>query len=191
MGIIDCIKNIFDKLKKKLKEKKIKEKEALSKRKERLRTLNEGINLPIVLNEIIPQKNEVCHCNCAAQYETKKIITRDIKGHRGATIRITKGFSLNIGRSKSREIKKEVESEDRGQLFITNKRIIFTGQKKNFTVTYTNLIAIKPYNHGFVFQTEKISYKIYVKDIKFVKEVGAILNGALININRGIFLQNS
>ncbi|MBU3200609.1 hypothetical protein LL037_21075 [Clostridium estertheticum] len=188
MGCVDKIKIIFNELIRKKQEKKYQEERLQQKEKKHLYNLRMGINLPEVKEQIILRKNEVCHCKCyAIRYETKMTM-RHSKKHAGASVRIAKGFSVNIGGGKSREIKEEVESKDRGLLFITSKRIIFAGQKKNFTVTYPNLIVIEPFNHGFIFQTENINYKIYVEDIKFVEEVGAILDGALINIKRGISL---
>lgn len=137
---------------------------------------------PIIKDQIMLQNNEVCQCKCYGERYEIKMTTRHTKKHRGVTVRIAKGFSFNIGGGRSREITEEVETKERGLLFITNKRIIFTGQKKNFIVNYPNIIAIKPFNHGFVFQTENIGYKIYIDDIKFVKDIGGILDGRLRNI---------
>jgi len=179
MGCVDRIKEYLKGLRKKMKENKIAKGRVLAERNERLLMLYKGENLPIVLNQIVLHKDEVCHCKCFAQYGTKTITTRHTKDSGGASIRIIKGFSVHIGSSRSRVIKKEVPSKDPGQLFITNKRIIFTGKKKNFTVTYPNIIAIKTYNDGFELQTENISYGIFVKDDKYVN---AILNGVFSHI---------
>lgn len=86
-----------------------------------------------------------------AWYETKMMNEKHVGGCSGVSIRVIKGFSVKKGHSKSREVEKEVKSKDRGHLFITNKGVIFTGQKKKFNVTYPKLIAIKPYNDGLEF----------------------------------------
>ena len=180
MRCVDRIKEYLMTLRNKMKENEIANDRAVAERKEKLITLHKGENLPIVLDQIILQKNEICHCKCTAWYKTEIITTRHAKKHRGVSIKIAKGFSVNIGGSKAREIKKEAKYKYRGQLFITNKRIIFAGQKKNFTVIYPNIIAIKPYNYCFEFQTENISHGIIVNNFDF-DNIDAILDGVFTN----------
>lgn len=177
-GINDFRKNIKDKNIAKKLEKEL----ALTKREKYLLKLHNGENLPIYLTRLILKKNEVCHFECSAKRYITEVTKKHVERHDGASIRIAKRFSVHIGCSKSHVNKIEDEVKYSGKLFITNKRIIFSGQIKSFTVAYRNLIAITPYSDGFELQSENISYGIIINTIDGSKEVNAILYGVFSNM---------
>jgi len=160
--------------------KKEKEKVAAETRKY-LQTIQDGRNLPIVLSSIILPKSETCYFDRPARMYDTKMTTKHVVGHSGISIKIHKRLSFNIGGSRSRDIRKKVKSKFPGQLCITNKRIIFTGEKKNFTVTYPKLIAINHFKHRFEFRTEKTNYYILVNVTEDINYVDAILKGLFTN----------
>ena len=179
MGFLDTIKNKIEENNKKQEEKRLVKQKEKEEREAYLLDLSKGNNLPNVGAPILLQKNEICHLYCSVQrYETKTVTTGHVGGYSGVSFKVAKGVSFHTGGVKSRPIKEEVGVKQPGQLYVTNKRILFVSDKKNFTITYSKLIGVKPYSNGFSFQTDKTSYGILTNDMMYV---GAILNGSVTN----------
>jgi hypothetical protein len=81
---------------------------------------------------------------------------RDITGaYGGPTIRITKGLSWRMGGFKARsESHEELRTIDKGNLTITNKRLIFTGTVKNSSIELKKILSIEPYKDGIALNKE-------------------------------------
>ncbi len=160
--------------------KKVQETE--NKKQEAFNFYRQGRYLPIIQCSIILHKEELCHLVCNAErYEVKERTMGYSSGYGGVSFRVAKGVSLHTGRSRGRSIKGNVSYKYSGNLYITNKRIIFTGSNKNFSIDVSKLLEYKLYKDGVMFNTNRMSYTVLVENIEYV---GAILQGIINNFSR-------
>lgn len=134
-------------------------------------------NLPSISNaSIVLQKDEIAHFNANAILLTTKTVTTGYSGgSRGVSIRVMKGISYRVGSSRSTPIRETITMKNNGSLVITNKRVVFNGQSKSFSIGYNQLLSFIPYNNGIGlqktngpsyllelpnFQTAEITFKI-------------------------------
>lgn len=180
MGLLDTIKNKIDESNKKKEEKRLDKLKAEEERKILLKNLSEGNNLPVLMSApILLQKNEICHFACyAKRYETKLKTVGYEGGYSGVSVRVAKGVTFHTGGTRGHAIKQNVGVEYPGNLYITSKRLIFLGDKKNFTITFNKILGANCFKDGFNIQTEKTTYGILVNDSMYVC---AIINGAVSN----------
>lgn len=108
--------------------------------------------------ELILKKDEVCYyfSNCSLVEE--KTDVQFVGAYSGISVKIVKGVYYKIGGSKGRRIENvHNEISDNGNLFITNKRIIFISERKNFTYKVDDIIDLKIFQDAIAFVTEKQS----------------------------------
>lgn len=180
MGLLDSIKNSFAEAKRKNNERLVAIQEAKEERKKHLLEMYNGNNLP---NEptsgILLQKGEICHTSYpAVRYETKTVTKGYAGGYSGVSIKVAKGVTFHTGGTRGHAVKEQVGVKYPGKIYITNKRVIFVADKKNFTITYGKLISVTPYRDGFGFNKENGSYIILLNNVEYM---GAVLNGAINN----------
>lgn len=120
--------------------------------------IEKGI-LPNIQNhdvDVIFKKDEILHWACpAAMKKYKNVVTR--VGYAGprASIRIAKGLSYRVGSYKvSAQTKEVLITEDTGPFWITNQRVGFTGQRKNFTVPINKVLHFELAPYGLVIAKE-------------------------------------
>jgi hypothetical protein len=103
------------------------------------------IDVPISLG-----KQEECYFQTHAEWHEQRTVTQRIN-YRGTTasIRIMKGVRYRVGSIKPQRItSEEYKLLDSGTLYLTNKRIIFTGRLKNSTISLTKVLSFTPYSDG-------------------------------------------
>ena len=128
-------------------------------RKYSLWQLLDNQSLPVYkagLVELPLKKGEVVHfCEPANLKKYKTKMTKFDYHGPVFRIRICKGFSYKFG-SLNTDIKTEtyVENEDTGKFYITNKRVIFVGNKNNFSYYFSQILKSELINVGLVFQKE-------------------------------------
>lgn len=82
-------------------------------------------------------------------------IRKTVGGYAGPTIRVAKGVSFRMGRVAAQsESHEELRNIDIGSLVLTNKRLIFVGNKRTTNIQLNKIIAIEAYNDGIVSQRE-------------------------------------
>lgn len=87
-------------------------------------------------------------------YEERKQITYVSYSGLTSNIRICKGLNLRAGAvAPSRHTEDVMKLIDSGEVFFTNKRIIFMGEHGNKNIPYSKVLAIVPYTNGI--QIEK------------------------------------
>ncbi len=110
----------------------------------------ENGELPVYETKIFLQKGEVCHyLGFAKLYENKTKTTR-LK-YRGPVfrLRITKSLYYRMANMRVDKVTKDVMTLiDSGNLYVTNKRILFTGSKGNKTIRYGRIVDLTPYRDG-------------------------------------------
>ena len=135
-------------------------------RKYSLWQLLDNQSLPVYkagLLELPLKKGEVVHfCEPANLKKYKTKMTKFDYHGPVFRIRICKGFSYKFG-SLNTDVKTEtyVDNEDTGNFYITNKRVIFVGNKNNFAYYFSQILKSELINVGLVFQKENtVSAKI-------------------------------
>lgn len=122
---------------------------------------------------IFLKKGEVCVYLDKAIFnvKVKKRITHHI-GH--GSPGLFKGTRINTGVSKAHEY---IETkQQKGILYITNKRVIFQASENAFDKQHRYLSSIEPYSNAVVLQYGQKTYELIVPD-------GAIVNHVLKLIN--------
>ena len=101
-------------------------------------------------SDLLP-KTEKCHLQIenADWHEVRTV--RERVGYAGVSTRfkIMKGVYLNAGGYKPMSYSHdEVQLIDRGTLYLTSKRVILTGLKKNYSIRLSAIISVTPYTDG-------------------------------------------
>lgn len=107
--------------------------------------------LPEIKCDIILPKTEKCHFRIE-QVDWHEVRTvRERIGYAGISTRfkLMKGVYLNAGGFKPMSYSRdEVQLIDQGTLYLTSKRIIMTGMKKNYSIRLNTIISVTPYSDG-------------------------------------------
>lgn len=130
--------------------------------------------LPKLNTNNIFLKSDECCC-----YIDKTIIlidkTKKIYQHRGGSAPgLFKGTRVTWGSGKPIEYT-ETEQQ-RGILYITNKRVILQSKKEGFEKLHRYLTAIKPYSNAVELQYGKKTYSLIVPDGNLVYHVLQMIN---------------
>ena len=141
----------------------------------------ENDQAPVYSVPINLQRGETCHAVVDATWMELRTRTERINyGGPVASIRICKGVRYRVGSVRVQRITREELTEiDRGRLYLTNKRVIFDGTKKNTTIRLSGLLSFTPFSDGVVL--EKASGKsphllIHNADVEiFHVTLGALL----------------
>ncbi|MCM1179942.1 MAG: TM2 domain-containing protein [Clostridium sp.] len=136
--------------------------------------------LPVVSSNVMLSNGEICHyCNAATHIKTKNVVVGYSGGSRGSTIRIAKGMSVRVGAHKASPIRGDVQERTDGVLSITNKRVVFSGNKGAFDKKISALSAVTPYRNGIAFQFNDKQYPLETKEPEYVYEILArIINSS-------------
>ncbi len=124
--------------------------------KEQLRKLKvywalENLDLPVIQPDIAIQKTEVCHIKIpnVNWYEMRSVRQRVSYSGYSTSFKVAKGFYLRSGSYNPQSYSVDtMKLIDTGTLYLTNKRIIFTGTKKNSNIRIDKILDFKPYSDG-------------------------------------------
>jgi hypothetical protein len=124
--------------------------------KEQLRKLKlywaiENLDLPVIHPNIVLQKTEVCHMitQRVNWYELRSVRQRTSYSGYSTSFRIAKGFYLRSGSYSSQSYSVDAMTLiDTGTLYLTNKRIIFDGTKRNSNIRIDKILNFTPYTDG-------------------------------------------
>lgn len=139
---------------------------------------------------IIPKKNEKTNLvmNNVSFLEARSV-RQTIGGYGGPTFRVAKGVSFRFGGVSARSVSHdEIKKIDQGTLVLTNKRLIFLGDKKTINIDLRKIVAIEPFNDGIGSQRENKQKTEYFTgtqntSLNFTGESGRIslpLNGVVL-----------
>jgi hypothetical protein len=134
--------------------------------------------LPIIMSDIILKRDEECHYEIECSLIEEKTNTRYEGKSSSVSIRLAKGVYYRVGQSKGRKIVDTYDAiTDTGYLYITTKRVIFVGGKKNVTYPINKIVDYILYKDGIQFQKENESKSKFfnINDEFAVDEVGALL----------------
>ncbi len=134
--------------------------------------------LPVLEADILLRKGELCHFEAPCELVEEVTRTRYVGGSQGVSIRIAKGVYYRVGGFKGQPVEEtHKQVTDRGTLYITNKRIIFVGAKKNVTYPLNSIVNFVKYRDAVQFQKENESRPRYflIRDPYSIDEIGLIL----------------
>lgn len=107
------------------------------------------LQVPITL-----QKNEKCHFTCQASWH--EIRTRTVRVNYSGlstSIRICKGVRYRVGSiTPQRVTRDELTHIDDGTLYVTNKRVLFDGLRKNSAIRYSALLSFSVHSDGIILE---------------------------------------
>ena len=107
-------------------------------------------------------------------------------GYGGPSVRLAKGLSFRLGGFKA-ESHEELRNIDQGTFTLTDKRIVFSGNKKTINVGLNKVISINPYSDGISITREGFSKTQYfgglpkanisfnVKDKTYVEQFSGLI----------------
>ncbi len=116
-----------------------------------LRQIQSGI-LPTCHTNIILKKGEVAHFSYFADLiEERAVRGRYQGGSAGVSFRVAKGVSFRVGQSRGTyHSDREPVAVSSGKLTVTNKRIIFDGDKKRFNITIGQLLSYEVFDNSIL-----------------------------------------
>ena len=106
--------------------------------------------LPILQTGISLQKGEDCYYSNHVDWLEHRTVTRKINyGGPTARIRIMKGIYYSAGSlAVNRVTSDQIQVIDSGIVYLTNKRVIFVGNRKNSNIRLDKILSIIPYSDG-------------------------------------------
>jgi hypothetical protein len=111
----------------------------------------ENIELPTIEPDIVVQKSENCYFQITNVnwYELRSVRQRVSYSGYSTRFKVAKGFYLNSGSYSPKSYgTDQMTLIDNGSIYLTNKRIIFVGHKKNSNIRLEKIINITPYSNG-------------------------------------------
>jgi hypothetical protein len=84
-------------------------------------------------------------------------------GTSGVSVRVAKGVTLRTAGTRGKAVKGMV-SVASGELVITDKRIIFAGDRKSFAISLEDILSTTNYTDGFGFSDSKTTYTLTTTD---------------------------
>lgn len=105
---------------------------------------------PNIAAPINLQRNEVCHFATPADlHEMRTETARTYSSGTSVRIKIMKGVYYRVGSTSTTRITRDVLRHiDSGTLYITSKRVIFDGTRKNSAIQLANVLSVIPYSDG-------------------------------------------
>lgn len=116
----------------------------------------ENDELPTIASDINIQKSEKLHFLTYVKWHEQRTVTKRINyGGPTTRIKIAKGIYYRAGSLGVQRVSEDVwQTIDSGQIYLTNKRLIFMGGKGNKTIGLNKILDIKPYTNGVDIQKE-------------------------------------
>lgn len=104
---------------------------------------------------------------------------RAVRHYGGTSLRVAKGVRIHMGQSESHQ---EMRQIDNGYLTLTNKRLIFSGEKRSSNIDLRKIMNVTIYLDGFKVNIENRQKPQFfaTKDSEFWS---ALLTGTMKNIN--------
>ena len=137
--------------------------------------------LPVQEVNINLPKSEKCYFTTESDWLENRTVTQRVNyGGPALRIKIMKGVYYRAGSVAVQRITSDILQEiDHGTLYITNKRIIFTGNRKNSNIQLSRVLSVTPYSDGV--GIEKDSGKSPVLRVSDNADILAMMLGRVIN----------
>lgn len=126
--------------------------------------IQQGIIPTMRTDKIILTREETCHFSERAILMTEKTRKRYVGRSNGVSVRVCRGVTYRTGQNNATPVEETVTEENKGLLYITNKRIIFVSDKNAFNKKFKDLTAITPYSNAIQLQFSSKTYTVLVPD---------------------------
>ncbi len=147
-----------------------------------LREIEEG-KLPTTnAHGLVLQADEVAYCREQAFIMEERVTDREyVGGSHGISLRIAKGLSYRVGSYKGHLVsRKGIVQVSRGDIVVTNQRIIFRGDRKGFNIKVDKLLGVDVLADGLrITDGNGRPHAIQLYDFKRIDIVAAILSHAI------------
>ena len=149
--------------------------------KYKLYWLIENGELPEKQVELNLPENEICFFSINADWLELRTVNKGYNyGGIGYRIKIMKGVYYRMGNINLKKItSEELQVIDTGTVYLTNKRIIFTGSRKNTNIKLNKILSITPYSDGV--GIEKDTGKSPIIRVSFNADILTRTLGRMIN----------
>lgn len=116
----------------------------------------ENGDLAAVEVDINLQRGETCYFTAPMEWYEMRTVTRSIRyGGPSARIRLAKGIYYRVGSVQVQRVSEDVmKLIDTGTIYLTNKRLVFMGAKKNSTTRLNKILDFTPYSNGVEIQKD-------------------------------------
>lgn len=116
----------------------------------------ENGDIPVIEANINLQKKEVCYFVTNVKWYEMRTVTKRINyGGPTLSIKIAKGLYWRTGSMNVQNVSQDImKLIDIGTLYLTNKRLIFMGQKNNKTINLNKILDFTCYKNGFDIQKD-------------------------------------
>lgn len=145
-----------------------------------LRNIQKGI-LPLVNSfGLILKGDEQVHFRGRADLLEERVISRKYQGgSSGVNIRVARGVSFKVGQHKGRSVsEKGIVNIDEGDFYVTSQRLVYKGGKKNFSLTFTQLVGYEVFKGGIDISSNRGNTKM----LKFKETFDPDMLELLINV---------
>jgi hypothetical protein len=153
-----------------------------------LHRLESGGELPTAeARNIILQKNEICHLSLpAVLYEERFVRSTYQGGSRGVSFRIMKGVSYRVGAHRGDiQAERALVPVSDGTFSVTNKRLIFSGNKKSNSTPIPKLLDLQLYADAIQYSITTRQKPVIVGFSDQSAELCAVVISRLINTYTG------
>lgn len=136
-------------------------------------------NLPaITASPVILQKSEKTHWVEPGNLLEERVISRRYEGgSHGVSIRIMKGVSYRVGAHRGHIVSETgIVPVSSGDFVITNKRAIFSGDRKSFSLRIDKLLDLEMFSNG----TRLTDDKGKIRQVQFNKPENTDIVGAVL-----------
>lgn len=149
--------------------------------KMKLYWLIENAEIPAISVDINLQKSEQCYYTSRIDWLENRTVTQRINyGGPSYRVKIMKGVYYRAGSVKvQRMTSEQLLLIDSGTIYITNKRLIFLGSKKNTNIPIAKILSVTPYSDGV--GIEKDSGKSPIFRITDNADIFALILGRVIS----------
>lgn len=129
---------------------------AYSLKKYRLYWQLENAEIPEIQSDITIQKSEKLYFSTFIKWlEQRRVTKRYNYGGPTARIKLAKGVYYRLGSLGVQRTTEDVwQTIDTGQMYLSNKRLIFMGTKGSKTIQINKIFDIKPYRNGVDIQKD-------------------------------------
>jgi hypothetical protein len=104
---------------------------------------------PVDADVLLKDEEECVFAEPAQWGQIKTIMTRAGSAGFSTSIRLMKGVSYRIGNYRPHYTESEgLKQQATGTLYITNKRLIFHGDKRSTSITVNRIIDVQPFNNA-------------------------------------------
>ena len=134
--------------------------------------------LPILkTSKFFLKSGETCHFMDRAIYEKQVVKKRYVSnGGSYSMPGIFKGTRISVRKGNVQPVEETYYEQNKGTLYITNKRIIFVSQQNGFDKKIGNIVAVTPFRNCVELQFSKGVYRVFVPDGNVVYAVLQQLN---------------